>query len=59
MITGAPLAVDMGGGIGSGAWHRLLAVECHDIDDRAELTDHSDAWPEEPELVEETDILAR
>lgn len=38
---------------------RLLAPDCQDMDERAEFTDQSEAWPEEPELVDETDILAR
>ncbi len=29
------------------------------MEDCAELTDHKEAWPEDPELVEETDILGR
>jgi hypothetical protein len=49
----------MGGGIGSGACDRLLVAECQDMEDRPELTDHREAWPEDPELVDETDILVR
>lgn len=29
------------------------------MDDRAELTDHTEAWPEDPELVEETEMRGR
>ena len=58
-MTGAPLADDMGGGIGSGACDRLLVAEFQDMEERPELTDHREAWPEDPELVDETDILVR
>jgi hypothetical protein len=34
-------------------------ADAHDMDDRAELTDHREAWPEDPELVEETEIRGR
>jgi hypothetical protein len=33
--------------------------DAHDMDDRAELTDQREAWPEDPELVEETEIRGR
>lgn len=48
------------GGMGKGAIDRPPVVpECHEKDDCAELVDQMDAWPEEPELTEEMDILGR
>lgn len=47
------------GGIGSGACDRHVEVDCHDMEDWAELVDQMEAWPEEPELVDDTDILGR
>lgn len=34
-------------------------ADAQDMDERAELTDHREAWPEEPELVEETEMRGR
>lgn len=34
-------------------------ADAQDMDDRAELTDHTEAWPEDPELVEETEMRGR
>jgi hypothetical protein len=52
--------MELEGGIGSGACDRLqVEVDCHDIADCPELVDQIDAWPEDPELVEETEIRGR
>jgi len=60
--TCVPLRTGMAevGGMGKGAIDRPPVVpECHEKDDWAELVDQMDAWPEEPELTEEMDILGR
>lgn len=56
---GAPLAEERGGPMDLLLLLLLLEADCHDMEERAELTDQRDAWPEDPELVEETDILVR
>lgn len=34
-----------------------MPPDCHDMAVWAELLDQMEAWPEDPELVDETDIL--
>lgn len=51
---------ELEGGIGSGACDRLqVEADCQDIEDCPELVDQMEACPEEPELVEETEMRGR
>jgi hypothetical protein len=47
------------GGIGSGAWVLEVEPVCQDMLDWAEWVDQMEAWPEEPELTEETEMRGR
>jgi len=50
----------LGGGIGRGAIDLPPVVpECQEKEDCAELVDHMEAWPDEPELTEEMDMRGR
>lgn len=50
----------MEGGRGRGAWDRgTVELEAQDTEDCPELVDQMDAWPDEPELVDETEIRGR
>lgn len=58
---GALVAEVICGGIGRGACIRaqLEPVEAQDTADWADKLENMDAWPEEPELVDETDMRGR
>lgn len=45
--------------MGKGAMDRAEAADWYEKVDCAELVDHIDAWPDDPELTEEIEILGR
>lgn len=59
-LIGPSPFIELEGGIGSGACDRLqVDADCQDIEDCPELVDQMEACPEEPELVDETEIRGR
>lgn len=59
--TGEVLTPFIVGGSGRGACIRaqLDPTDCQDMADCAELVDQMEAWPEDPELVDETEMRGR
>lgn len=59
-LIGPSPFIELEGGIGSGACDRLqVDADCQDIEDCPELVDQMEACPEEPELVDDTEIRGR
>jgi hypothetical protein len=60
-MSGGPVGECIVGGMGRGACilEQLDPFEAHDIEDCAEALDQIEAVPEEPELVEDTEIRGR
>lgn len=60
-MTGAPVGELSCGGSGRGACMRaqLEPAEVQDMPDCEDMLEKTDAWPDEPELVEDTEILGR